>query len=77
MRSMVKKARKRVMVQILCRCPECMGVNKFVVDYNNIRPMSNCHCCGAMVPTEAYLVIALTNDMSRSFPVPGGPLVVR
>jgi len=54
-----------VIVQMLCRCPQCRGVNKLVVDWNKPRKYSKCQGCGEVIPTEAYKIIATNNDLSR------------
>ena len=57
---------KVCIVQLLCRCPECRGVNKFVLDYNHPRKYSQCQVCRSHIPTGGYQVIMLNNDLSRS-----------
>ena len=54
-----------VIVQLLCRCPECRGVNKFVLDYDHPRLFSKCQVCGSHIPTGAFKIIVLNNDLSR------------
>lgn len=53
-------------VQLLCRCPQCQEVNKFVLDYSNPRKYSKCQGCGEVIPTGGYRVIMLNNDLMRS-----------
>ena len=60
-----QKPAKVVIVQLLCRCPECRGVNKFVLDYNSPRKYSKCQVCGQHIPTGGYKVIMLNNDLMR------------
>jgi ribosomal protein S27E len=52
-------------VQLLCRCPQCLAANRFVLDYNKPRKYSKCQGCGEVIPTGGYKVIMLNNDLSR------------
>ncbi|MBA7648704.1 hypothetical protein ES703_56492 [subsurface metagenome] len=52
----------QIIVQVLCRCPQCRGENKLVVDWNNPRKLSKCQVCGEVVPTGAFKIIATSND---------------
>ncbi len=52
----------QVIVQAICRCPQCRGVNKFVVDWRSYRIYSKCQACGEVIPTGAYRIMAISND---------------
>ncbi len=56
---------KHIVVQMLCHCPECGGINKFVIDWNYPRNYSKCQVCGQHIPTGGYKVIAHTNDLNH------------
>lgn len=53
---------KMVIVQLLCRCPQCRAVNRFVINWNKPRSHSKCQGCGEIIPTDGYKVIVFTND---------------
>ena len=57
------RAADPVIVQMLCRCPQCRAVNQFVIDWNMPRKFSRCQGCGELIPTGGYKVIAHTNDL--------------
>ena len=55
----------QAIVQVLCRCPQCQGVNKFVVDWDNPRKYSKCQVCGEVIPTGGYKIMATSNDRNH------------
>jgi len=62
-RGMVRQ--RQVIVQVLCRCPQCLGENRFVIDWNHPRIYSKCQVCGEVVPTGAYKIIITSNDQDH------------
>ncbi|MBA7708045.1 hypothetical protein ES703_116932 [subsurface metagenome] len=58
----VMSVKTDIIVKILCRCPQCRGVNRFVVDWDRPRKTSKCQVCGEIIPTGAYRTIATSND---------------
>ncbi len=58
----VMPVKTEIIVRILCRCPQCRGVNRFVVAWNNVRKYSKCQVCGEVIPTGAYRTSVTSND---------------
>jgi len=58
-------ALKVISVEMLCRCPQCRGVNKVVVDWNNPKRYHKCQVCDSLIPLGAYRVIMLNNELSN------------
>uniref|UniRef100_A0A6M3Y1N3 Uncharacterized protein n=1 Tax=viral metagenome TaxID=1070528 RepID=A0A6M3Y1N3_9ZZZZ len=56
---------KMVIVQLLCRCPQCGKENKVVADYNQPNRYHKCIGCNELIPLGGYNVIAISNDLSR------------
>ncbi|MBA7601976.1 hypothetical protein ES703_09061 [subsurface metagenome] len=55
-------ADRQVIVQILCRCPQCGAENKVVADYNMRKRLHKCIGCQELIPLGGYKVMAMSND---------------
>ena len=53
-------------VQILCRCPQCKGENKLVINWINPRRYSKCQACGELIPTDGYKIVMLNYEPGNS-----------
>ena len=52
-------------IRILCRCPQCKGENKLVLDWNSPRRTTKCQACGEIIPTGAYTVLLASSDQRQ------------
>lgn len=54
-------ATKPIVVWMYARCPECLGTNRIVVDWNHPSKYHKCQLCLAFTPLGAYKVWASSN----------------
>lgn len=49
-------------VQMICRCPDCKAVNHVTLNWRNPPIYRKCQSCGELIPTDGFIVLALSND---------------